>query len=196
MNQPTVVPEDFPRDLYRGALAGSQPKLLLRKIAGKYYAGLTDEELWARYKICEDMAQHLSTYVTGKIAEGWEQEAAMRRLERAVANKVYMLEWDFSVLEVAWLMRRVRETLGFPPLLDEPTGEVPGVQRISTGTYSGPDMNTPTAVELFLSQPQRIGVAKGRFETSDDIDAFNEEVAAMFRGDTPNHDTGGPEKAR
>ncbi|WP_322095358.1 type II toxin-antitoxin system Phd/YefM family antitoxin [Paraburkholderia bannensis] len=30
---------------------------------------------------------------------------------------------------------------------------------------------------------QRIGIAKGAFDVPDDIDAHNEDVAALFRGD-------------
>ena len=39
------MPEDFPRARHLGAVAGAQPKLVLREVAGRFTANFTEEEL-------------------------------------------------------------------------------------------------------------------------------------------------------
>lgn len=111
-NRP-AVPEDFPRAPVQGAVSGYQPKLLLREIGGEYVAGPTDEELFARYDACEDLAQQLAPYARRKQAENpsWSLEETLSKVEAGVTSKVSGGQWDLSSAEIAWIMKRVHQVL-------------------------------------------------------------------------------------
>lgn len=109
MTRRHVVPEDFPREPSPGLMPGTQPKLLVRKSHGRYYTGLTDEELWTRYEACEDLAGQLAEYASRKIRQfGWSFADTFAKIERSVNGKVSAGEWDFSPAEIAWVMKRTR----------------------------------------------------------------------------------------
>jgi hypothetical protein len=106
------VPEDFPRETRTGSLAGSQPKLLLRKVGDRYAAGLTPDELYERYNAVEHLANWLAVYTQRKIAtKGWGFDEALRRVELGVENKVRSGTWDISAAEISWLMVRTRQIM-------------------------------------------------------------------------------------
>jgi hypothetical protein len=106
------VPDDFPRDQDLGSVTGVQPKLLVREVDGRYRSGRTDEELWARYDVCEDLASQLSAYVSRKVSSpGLSPGVALTRAEKGVRLKVDAGEWDLSQREVTWLMRRTHQLL-------------------------------------------------------------------------------------
>jgi hypothetical protein len=106
------VPDDFPRDQDLGSVTGVQPKLLVREVNGRYQSGLTEEQLWARYDACEDLASQLSAYATRKMStSGMSRDVALRRVEKGVRFKVDSGTWDFSQAEVAWVMKRVQRLL-------------------------------------------------------------------------------------
>lgn len=110
-----VIPDDFPREQPPGVVTGVQPKLVVRLIDGKYYTGLTEDELWERYDICEDLAQQLAGYATRKMSEhGWLVDDVLRRVEASVVKKVSTRVWEFSPAEIAWTMKRTRELLSSP----------------------------------------------------------------------------------
>jgi hypothetical protein len=112
MTDKHVVPEDFPRETLTGSLAGSSPKLLLRKVGDRYFAGLTPDELYERYDACEDLAQQLALYTQRKIdTEGWGFDKALHRVEMGLENKARTGVWDFSSAEIAWLMSRTRQIM-------------------------------------------------------------------------------------
>jgi len=114
-----VIPDDFPRERPLGAVTGAQPKLLVRLIDGQYYAGLTEDELWGRYSICEDLAQQLAGYAARKMTEhGWLLGDVLRRVETSVNKNVSTRSWEFSPAEVAWTMKRTRELLSSPASSD------------------------------------------------------------------------------
>jgi hypothetical protein len=107
-----VVPEDFPREVLTGSVAGSQSKLLLRKVGDRYFSGLAPDELYERYDACEDVAQQLAVYTQRKIrTEGWGFDEALHRVEMGVQNKVRAGTWDFSSAEITWLMSRTRQIM-------------------------------------------------------------------------------------
>mgnify|MGYP001100154123 CR=1 FL=1 len=54
------VPDDFPRKPDPGAVPGVQPKLLVQEVRGRFQSGLTEEELWFRYDVREDLAAQLA----------------------------------------------------------------------------------------------------------------------------------------
>lgn len=112
MTEQRAVPGDFPREPYHGLVPGAQPKLLVREKEGRYYTGLTDDELWARYEVCEDLARQLATYTSRKmLRSGWSFDDALGKVEKGVNGKVNAGEWDFSPAEMAWVMKRTRELL-------------------------------------------------------------------------------------
>jgi hypothetical protein len=112
MTRPHVVPEGFPREPSPGLVPGTQPKLLVREMDGRYYTGLTEEESWTRYNACEDLAGQLAEYALRKMsASGLSLDDALGRVEKGLKAKVGAGKWDFSRSEMAWLMKRTRELL-------------------------------------------------------------------------------------
>lgn len=107
------VPSDFPRELSRGLLAGSHPKVAIRLIDGKYYAGLTGAELLERYKACGDLAQQIALYCRRKESENpsWSREFNLARTRAGLERKVATGNWYLSEAEQRWLMERVMQLL-------------------------------------------------------------------------------------
>ncbi|RAS19387.1 hypothetical protein BX591_14351 [Paraburkholderia bryophila] len=112
MARPHVVPDDFPRERPFGLVSGTQPKLLVHEVAGRYYTGLTGEELWTRYDACEDLASQLAEYASRKMsASGLSLDDALGRVEKGLNAKVGAGQWDFSRAEIAWTLNRTRTLL-------------------------------------------------------------------------------------
>lgn len=103
------VPQSFPRDPWPAAIAGAQPKLAARLIDGRYVVGMTKDELFERYVICEDLVQQLVVYCKRKRKEHpeWSLDELLLKIERGVQTK----GWDVSPIEIAWMMQRLRESL-------------------------------------------------------------------------------------
>jgi hypothetical protein len=104
------VPADFPWDPTPALLSGSQPKLAGRWLDGRFVVGLTAEERWVRWDMCEDLAQQLVPK-TLKDAAKYPQnsrEVTLRRMKRAIQSK----GWTERV-ETDWLMERLRALLGW-----------------------------------------------------------------------------------
>ncbi|WP_277183301.1 hypothetical protein [Caballeronia sp. BR00000012568055] len=105
-------PVDFPRTSSQGAISGAQPKLLLRKVGDTYQAGPTDDEVYERFIVCDDLAEQLAAYASRKMtANAWSLETAMAKVEAGVFKKVHSGIWDFSTAEVAWTIERMRQIL-------------------------------------------------------------------------------------
>ncbi|MGT2469313.1 DUF2442 domain-containing protein [Paraburkholderia terrae] len=106
----SCVPVDFPRDPTPALLSGTQPKLAGRMIDGRFIVGLTAEERFMRWDMCEDLAQQLVPK-TLKDAAKYPQnsnDVTLRRMRRAIERK----RWT-SVVEADWLMERLRILLGW-----------------------------------------------------------------------------------
>lgn len=104
------VPVDFPHDTTPASLSGTQPKLAVRKIAGRFVVGLTGPELYQRWDLCEDLARQLVSK-TLKDQEKFPENShgtTLRRMRRAIDGK----RWT-SVVETDWLMERLRVLLGW-----------------------------------------------------------------------------------
>ncbi len=114
MTTSTSIPADFPRGEL-AAVAGVQPKLCVRLVAGKYVVGWTDEELRIRYANCEDLMQQLTAYVNRKATENpeWTKEFNLDRLKKALASKGRSGEWDVTTDEQAWIVARIRTNLNW-----------------------------------------------------------------------------------
>lgn len=115
MSTRQIHPE-FPREPIPGAVGGAQPKLLLRKNElGKYVSpGLSNDEVSARFELCDDLVGQLLHYVKRKKLENpdWSDEFNLARTKRGVEKKVRAGAWRISLAEVDWVMSRVSESLG------------------------------------------------------------------------------------
>jgi len=111
-----AVPEDFPREPVLGAVSGMHPKLLVRRVDGKYVDGFSEEALCARHNNCEDMASQLAEYVQRKRLQNsaWTLEEFLVRVEDALRIKVQSGAWYFTPEEIVWMMKRVHHLL-IPP---------------------------------------------------------------------------------
>jgi hypothetical protein len=108
-----AIPADFPRPCIASALAGYQPKLALVGYQGKFYLpGGAPPELFARWDICEDLAQQF-------VPKCRESKAGKRShmSETAILDQ-YLLRllktnWG-SDEEMRWVIRRAAGILGWP----------------------------------------------------------------------------------
>lgn len=106
----SCVPVDFPWDPTPALLSGTQPKLAGRMIDGRFVVGLTAEERFIRWDMCEDLARQLVPK-TLKDATQFPQnshDVTLRRIRRAIEGK----KWTERV-ETDWLMERLRILLGW-----------------------------------------------------------------------------------
>lgn len=103
------IPNSFPMDPSPSALSGAQPKIAVRLIDGQYVAGLTDEERFERYEICEDLAQQLIGYCRRKQSERPDEtlHSLLQKVEHSARGK----GWDISPIELTWVMGRIREVI-------------------------------------------------------------------------------------
>jgi hypothetical protein len=104
------VPADFPKDITPALLAGSTVKLSGRMIDGKFVVGLTAEERFERWDLCEDLAQQLIA-IAHKDAAKFPQhtrDVTLRRVRRGLEGKRWV-----TVVEADWLMTRLRILLGW-----------------------------------------------------------------------------------
>ncbi|RCW69197.1 hypothetical protein DES41_10668 [Pseudorhodoferax soli] len=104
------VPPDFPRGEL-GAVAGAQPKLLLRRTeAGVLSSELSENELAARFAFCDDLCGQLVAYCERKAGENplREQSDVVRRVARSKQLN------DFcSRAEAQWILKRMVAQLGW-----------------------------------------------------------------------------------
>jgi hypothetical protein len=111
-----TTPEDFPSDTMLGAVSGAIPRQLGRKIDGKFVAGMTDEELYLRYDASFEMVNQIVEYCHRKLSEQPELEGPelFNAVRKVLAARD---EWDFSVEEQAWMMKKLCSRMKWP----EPT---------------------------------------------------------------------------
>lgn len=104
-----TVPDDFPNDPWPATVSGVQPKVAARLIGGKYVVGLTPEERAARYDNCADLVLQLTAYCVRKLKAdpALLMDVYLPRVEQSCAGK----GWDVSPIELAWIMRKVRDAL-------------------------------------------------------------------------------------
>ncbi|OYU45583.1 MAG: hypothetical protein CFE44_06750 [Burkholderiales bacterium PBB4] len=100
------VPEDFPRDPFPAALAGSQMKLAARLIDGRYVVGLTDEERYGRFLMCSDLVEQLVAYVQRKQQERPDQ--SLNALLDSIDVSLRQKGWKLGSSEFDWIMVRLR----------------------------------------------------------------------------------------
>ncbi|MDH6149544.1 MULTISPECIES: DUF2442 domain-containing protein [Paraburkholderia] len=106
----SCVPIDFPSNPTPALLSGTQPKLAGRIIDGRFVVGLTAEERWVRWDMCEDLAQQLVPKTLQDAAKFPQNshDVTLRRMRRAIVGK----NWTGGA-ETDWLMQRLRVLLGW-----------------------------------------------------------------------------------
>lgn len=119
------VPADFPKRVASGAVAGAQPKVLLTRYEGRFYAaGCTPPEVHSQWEYCESVAQHLAKKSieckAGKRSHMDEAAIIEQYFERLVKTG-----W-VSEAEAAWTMRRCAHVLKWP--LPDSLGQFDGPQ--------------------------------------------------------------------
>jgi hypothetical protein len=109
----TTTPSDFPRDYGTGAVSGSQPKLSMRIVDGRYRGGLTEEELYERYDACHDLVNQLVDYSHRKIEErpDWSIPELVEKIRVGVARRD---DWNFSIGEQRWMMSMLCARMTWP----------------------------------------------------------------------------------
>ena len=102
------VPANFPWQPTPASLSGSQPKLSGRMIGDKLVVGLTAEERWVRWDMCEDLAQQLVPKAIKDAAKypQHSNDVTLGRVRRAVEAK----GWTEGT-ETDWLIERLRVLL-------------------------------------------------------------------------------------
>ena len=108
------VPKDFPLPVYAGAVAGTQPKLLLVRYEDGTYGepGRSPREIHHNWKYCEEVIEHLRVKslesAAGKRAHMTQEAILDQYLTRLLATG-----W-MSDAEARWTLRKVAERLGWP----------------------------------------------------------------------------------
>lgn len=102
------VPTNFPWDPTPALLSGTHPKLAGRMIDGRFVVGLTSEERWVRWDMCEDLAQQLVPKTLKDAAKypDHSRDETLQRMRRAIEGK----GWT-ERLETDWLLGRLRALL-------------------------------------------------------------------------------------
>lgn len=107
------VPDNFPRPSVGGAVSGYQNKLLLVGYGGKYYKrGCTPPELYARWDICEDLAQKFQAQCLRTKASKRASMPEAEIIQQYYARSLLM-RWG-SPLEMLWIFTRVSALLEWP----------------------------------------------------------------------------------
>jgi hypothetical protein len=104
------VPADFPWNPTPALLSGTQPKLAGRWLDGRFVVGLTAEERYTRWDMCEDLAQQLVPKTLKDAAKYPKnsRDVTLKRMRRAIEGK----NWT-ARLETDWLMQRLRVLLAW-----------------------------------------------------------------------------------
>ena len=104
-----AVPPNFPRARDIGSVSGVQPKLLVTKVGEQYMKTFTDEELEARFAMCEDQLIQLLPYCRRKAREHpeWSSEQLLHKVSQSLRTK----GWDLTEAEVNWLVEQLNAGL-------------------------------------------------------------------------------------
>lgn len=137
------VPADFPRSC-GGSVSGAQNKLIVRKLDGRFVAGMTDEELWVRYDACRDLVMKLSEHAKAKRDQYAELSLPefLRRFRAGVVKR----GWDLDAEELDWVMRRVVVPMGGEP------GDVPGRPTWDASWFAISQVPTEAPVETLVDR--------------------------------------------
>lgn len=98
--------DDFLKDWFLGAVAGTQMKFLARDIGGRYVVGPTHDELEERYELCRRLsAQYFRLHLQLSEAESRVDTTAPGLAEVFVYQA--LAGWDLSARERRWIVNRI-----------------------------------------------------------------------------------------
>lgn len=102
------VPDDFPRPTLPAVVPGAQPKVGAVLSWNVYVAGLTPEERYQRWFICEDLAKQLFPIAQRDAAKHPDHspEETLDRVRVSVTHKGWV-----SPEELDWLLQRLKTLL-------------------------------------------------------------------------------------
>lgn len=102
----TLVSEDFPRHPFPASLSGAQLKFSARLIDGRYVVGPTNDELRARFLMCNDLVEQLTGYLERKRRErtDFTLVALLDQVDLGIRRK----GWEIDKLEFDWIMKQLR----------------------------------------------------------------------------------------
>ena len=103
------VADDFPRFRQLSSVGGAQPKLLLRRVHGRYREGWTDSELIERFAVCRTFVKYLTPYCSEKLANlpGVTVENFLLTVRARIINK----RWGYTEAELDWILDQVKTRL-------------------------------------------------------------------------------------
>jgi hypothetical protein len=104
------VPTNFPWDPTPALLSGTHPKLAGRMLDGRFVVGLTAEERWVQWDMCEDLARQLVKKTLQDAAKFpmHSHDVTLKRMRKGIERK----GWT-APLETDWLVERLRVLLGW-----------------------------------------------------------------------------------
>ena len=108
----TAIPGNFPRDCWTDSPSGELPKLHLRRVDGRYLAGLSEAERRKRFDVCSELLEELIPYAQKEQAEqsDWATIAILQKIGRSIEAKKGVQ----SRAEIEWIVGTLAERLGWP----------------------------------------------------------------------------------
>ena len=110
MDETEKAPADFPRDDIPGAVCGAHPKLLLTKVGDRFLTGFTEDEIYRRWLVCEDLVQQIVAKTGKRMREG-----RINYLNDYVNKLQVWLEaqvwegWSVTSAEARWMRDRIQK---------------------------------------------------------------------------------------
>jgi hypothetical protein len=103
------IPADFPRPAPHGAVPGAQPKVLARQQGRAFVATSEDDEVLARFQVCEDLLRQLRAYVARKLTQAptLSKTDLLKSVNAAIQQKAF--GWGLSPAETNWILKRIAE---------------------------------------------------------------------------------------
>nr|WP_315848395.1 hypothetical protein [uncultured Rhodoferax sp.] len=104
------APKDFPRRPDLGSIGGAQLKVLATKFDGRFVAGqVTEEEVSARWTVCEDLVQQLATKTARRKQEGRIENlnVFVNKLQQWLESQVWD-GWRVTGPEARWMRDRIK----------------------------------------------------------------------------------------
>ena len=103
------VADDFPRSRHLSSVGGAQPKLLLRRVQGRYREGWTESELIERFYVCHRFVEYLTPYCREKLTN--LPGATVDNFLLTVRTRIINKRWGYTEAELDWILDQVRGKL-------------------------------------------------------------------------------------
>ena len=108
-----TVPADFPRESDIASVAGVQPKLAVTRdaVSGKYVAHSGNDEIAARFSVCDDLAEQLASKCA-RNRNGKYQHLSEREILDQLLKRLLTSGWG-NPAEMRWTARQTANKLGW-----------------------------------------------------------------------------------